>query len=172
MSLKILYQFIVAAIARPRELNRYAAEHMFSEYVTRNPLPSESFRWWERRRLRYNLGLVVAGILAFAAYAFVLIRFQNVIRAPDPSEEDAFSGFTLVLQGFGYLFMMFVANICFFVGPLSEWWLRPRNVDAYRRRAFRLGFWCSVALPFGIPVLLFLLAVFYPAYWQHMQVAR
>ena len=135
-------------------------------------LSAETFRWWERRRLRYNIGLVVAGILAFIAYAFVLIHFQDVIRAPNPSEEDAFSGFTLVLQGFGYLLMIFVANVCFFLGPFSEWVVRPRNVDAYRRVAFRLGFWCSVALPFGIPTLLFLLAVFYPAYWQHMSAAR
>ena len=139
---------------------------MFAEPVNSRTAASESFRWWESRRLRYNAGLLVAGLLAFAAYAFVLIRFQNVIRAPDPSEEDAFSGFTLVLQGFAYLFMMFVANVCFFLGPLIELWFRPRNVDAYRRIAFRLGFWCSVALPFTIPVLLTLLAVFYPAYWQ------
>jgi hypothetical protein len=139
---------------------------MFAEYVTRNPLASEASRWWESRRLRYNVGLVVAGILGFAAYAVVLIHFQDVIRAPDPSQEDAFSGFTLVLQGFGYLFMLLVANVCFFLGPLSESWLRPRNVDAYRKVAFRLGFWCSVALPFGIPMLLALLALFYPSYWQ------
>ena len=141
-----------------------AAELMFAEYVT--TLPSESSRWWESRRLGYNAGLVIACILAFAAYTFVLIHFHDVIRAPSPSEEDAFSGLTLLLQGFGWLIMMFVANVCFFLGPLSEQWLRPRNVDAYRKIAFRLGFWCSVALPFSIPVLLTLLAVFYPAYWQ------
>jgi hypothetical protein len=145
---------------------------MLAEYVTSNPLPSEAFRWWESRRLRYNAGLVAAGILAFATYAFVLVHFQDVIRAPDPSEEDAFSGFTLLLQGFGYLFMMLVANVCYFLGPLSEKWLRPKNVDAYRKIAFRLGFCCSVALPFGIPVLLTLLALFYPSYWQSGSVAH
>jgi hypothetical protein len=139
---------------------------MLAEYVTRNPLPSESFLWWERRRLRYNIGLVVAGGLAFAAYVLVIIHFQDVIDAPAPSQADEFSGFTLVFQGFGYLFMMFVANICFFLGPLSEWLLHPRNVGRYRRIAFRLGFWCSVALPFGIPTFLFLVAAFYPAYFR------
>ena len=139
---------------------------MLAQDVIQKPRASESLRWWESRRLRYNAGLLVSGIIAFAAYAFVLIHFQDVIRAPSPSEEDAFSGFTLVLQGFGYLFMMFVANVCFFLGPLTELWFRPRNVDTYRKTAFRLGFWCSVALPFSIPVLLTLLAVFYPAYWQ------
>jgi hypothetical protein len=139
---------------------------MSAEYVIHKPLPSESLQWWESRRLRYNAGLVVAGILAFVAYAFVLVHFQDVIRAPDPSQEDAFSGFTLILQGFGYLFMMLVANVCFYLGPISERFLRPRNVEAYRKITFRLGFWCSVALPFSVPLLLTFLAVFYPAHWQ------
>jgi len=145
---------------------------MFAKYMTYNPLTSESFRWWESRRLRYNGGLVVAGIVAFAAYAFVLAYFQDVIRTPNPSEEDAFSGFTLLLQGFGYLFMILVANVCYFLGPISERWIRPRNVDAYRKNAFRLGFWCSVALPFVIPVMLTLLALFYPSSWQSGSAAR
>ena len=135
-------------------------------------LSSETFRWWERRRLLYNVGLIVAGGLAFAAYVAVLIRFQDIIDGPNPAQADEFSGFVLFFQGIGYLFMMFVANICFFLGPLSEWWFRPRNVDAYRKITFRLGFWCSVALPFGIPTLLLLLAVFYPTYWQRIAAAR
>jgi hypothetical protein len=128
--------------------------------------------WWEKRRLLYNLGLVVAGILAFACYVFVLIHFEDVIRAPDPSQEDAFTLFTIGLQGFGYLFMMLVANVCYFLGPISEKLIRPHNVDAYRKIAFRLGFWGSVALPFCVPVLLTLLAIFYPAYWQTTSASR
>ena len=127
---------------------------MFDEYVNRNPLPSDAFRWWERRRLRYNVGLVVAGLLAFAAYAALILRFGDVINAGHPSEADEFSGFTLVLQGVGYLFMMFVANVCFFLGPLSERWVRPADVARYREKAFRFSFWFSVALPFAVPVLL------------------
>jgi hypothetical protein len=138
---------------------------MFADYMRDNPPPSESFRWWESRRLRYNAGLVGAGILAFVAYVFVLIHFHDVIHAPSPSEEDQFSGLTLGLQGFGYLFMMFVANFCYSLGHLSEGWLRPKNVDAYRKIVFRLGFWCSVALPFTVPVLL-LFDVVYSKYWH------
>ena len=127
---------------------------MLTDYVERNPVPSDAFRWWEARRLRYNLGLVTAGILAFVAYAAVIVRFGDVINAADPSQADEFSGFTLVFQGLGYLFMMFVANVCYFLGPLSERWLQPPDVAHYREKAFRFGFWCSVALPFAIPVLL------------------
>jgi hypothetical protein len=128
---------------------------MFAEYLTRNPLPSEALRWWEKKRLRYNVGLVVAGVLAFAAYAALIVRFGDVINgAADPSEADEFSGLTLAIQGIGYLFMMFVANVCFLLGPLSERWVKPSDVAHYREKAFRFGLWFSVALPFAIPVLL------------------
>jgi len=124
--------------------------------VKRNPFTSESFLWWERRRLRYNIGLVAAGLLAFVAYAALIVRYGDIINAADPSQADEFSGLTLIFQGGGYLFMMFVANICFFLGPLSERWVHPDDVISYREKAFRFGFWCSVALPFAIPVLLVL----------------
>lgn len=127
---------------------------MLTECVKQHALPSDALRWWEQRRLRYNIGLIVAGVLAFIAYAAVIVRFGDVINAADLSQADEFSGFTLVFQGIGYLFMMFVANICFFLGPLSEWWFQPQDVANYRKVAFRLGSWCSFALPFAIPVLL------------------
>ena len=40
-----------------------------------------AFGWWEPRRLRYNIGLVVAGILAFILYIIVLSIFHD--RIPD-----------------------------------------------------------------------------------------
>src|ERR1700687_4006493 len=112
---------------------------MLADYVKRNPFTSEPFRWWERRRLRYNIGLVAAGVLAFVAYAGLIVRYGDIINAADPSQADEFSGFTLVFQGVGYLFMMFVANICFFLGPLSERWVHPDDVISYREKAFRFG---------------------------------
>ena len=139
---------------------------MLAEPVKQNALPSDALRWWERRRLRYNIGLIAAGALAFIAYAAVILRFGDVINATDLSQADEFSGFTLVFQGIGYLFMMFVANICFFLEPLSEWWLHPQDVATYRKVAFRLGFWCSFALPFTTPVLL-LVNLLRGAFLQH-----
>jgi hypothetical protein len=127
---------------------------MLVDYLKENTFSSDAFRWWERRRLRYNIGLVVAGVLSFVAYAVVVVRYGDIINAADPSQADEFSGLVLVFQGIGYLFMMFVANICFFLGPLSERWVHPDDVVAYREKAFHFGFWCSLALPFAIPVLL------------------
>ena len=102
--------------------------------------------WWERRRLRYNVGLVVAGLLAFVAYASIMFTFEEKI--PDAE----ISGFTTIFQAVGYLIAMGIANICYFLGPVSERILKPNDVSTYREITYRLGFWFSVLLPFSIPV--------------------
>jgi hypothetical protein len=112
------------------------------------------FAWWEARRLRYNVGLVVAGILAFVCY--VLVCFTLLPRVLDPSEIEVTLPTTL-FQGVAYLIIMGIANVCYFLGPLSERVVRPRDVERYRRICYLLGFWFSVMLPFSIPVLLTIL---------------
>lgn len=105
--------------------------------------------WWERHRFRYNIGLVVAGLVAFIFYVVVVDRGISTHRMPDAE----ITLFTTAFQGIGYLFMMGVANLCYLAGPLSESLLKPQDVDRYRRITFRLGFWFSVLLPFTIPAL-------------------
>jgi len=63
--------------------------------------------------------------------------------------------------------MIAVANVCYFLGPLSERFVRPADPERYRRICYRLGFWFSVLLPFSIPALLAALAVFHLSYWRH-----
>ncbi|MGA2865177.1 MAG: hypothetical protein ABSF95_11930 [Verrucomicrobiota bacterium] len=117
--------------------------------------------WWAARRFRYNIALVVAGILAFIAY--VAVGWTLL-----PADADfEVTLFTMLFQGIGYLVMIGVANVCYFLGPLSERFFRPTDPERYRRICYRLGFWFSVLLPFSIPVLLTLLAVFHPNYWRH-----
>jgi hypothetical protein len=106
--------------------------------------------WWAARRLRYNIGLIVAGLLAFLCYGAVVDWCIN-IKAPGEFEITIFTTF---FQGVGYLFMMAVANVCYFLGPLSERIVRPKNIATYRKTAFWLGFWFSVLLPFLVPALL------------------
>ena len=120
--------------------------------------------WWGKRLIIYNVGLVLAGILAFVAYVLVITKFETVLFSQG-EDSDGFSGFVLVFQGFAYLFMMLVANVCFCLGPILEAWLKPRNVAKYRTITFSLGFWCSVALPFIVPLLL-LFEVAYSKYWH------
>src|SRR5258708_2013975 len=111
----------------------------------------ESRQWWESRRLRYNIGLIVAGILAFVCYVIVVDRGMDQHKMSDEAEISLFTTFG---QGIMYLFMMGVANFCYKLGPWSESYLRPPDVNRYRSWAFNLGFWFSVLLPFSIPVML------------------
>jgi len=119
--------------------------------------------WWSARRIPYNIGLVVAGILAFVAH--VDIGFTML----PPEADSEVTIFTTLLQGVGYLFMIGVANVFYFLGPLSERIVRPHHPERYRRICFRLGFWFSVLLPLSAPALLVALAVFHPSYWRHSE---
>jgi hypothetical protein len=107
------------------------------------------------------VALVVAGILAFITYVAV----GSILLPPDADFEVTL--FTTLFQGIGYLFMIGVANVFYFLGPLSERMVRPLDPERYRRICFRLGFWFSVLLPFSIPTLLAFLALFHPTYWRH-----
>jgi hypothetical protein len=104
--------------------------------------------WWGRRRIRYSIGLVIAGFLAFVAYASIVFTFEK--RIPDAD----ITVFTAVFQAVGYLIAMGIANICYLLGPMSERILKPRNVTTYRKITYNLGFWFSVLLPFPIPALI------------------
>lgn len=132
------------------------------EVRTRTPTPGtirSAWDWWESRRLLYNVGLVCAGILAFMCY--VVVCFSLLPRVLDESEIKI-TPLTTLVQGIGYLFMMGVANLCYFLGPFCEDFVRPGNVDRYRRISYWLGFWFSVLLPFSIPALLTVEILFFP----------
>jgi len=110
-----------------------------------------SEEWWSRRRLRYNVALLVAGVVGFFGYGFAVDRCI-ALRAPGEWEITIF---TTLFQGVAYLIMIDAANICYFLGPWSERILQPRNVATYRKTAFRLGVWFSVLLPLTPSVVLF-----------------
>jgi hypothetical protein len=115
-------------------------------------LSSSSLAWWNARRLRYNISLVFSGVLAFIAYVVVVTVLEADVEI---------TLFTIVFQGAGYLIMMGVANVCYFLGPLSERILQPKDLPEYRQNCYRLGFWFSVLLPFSIPVLWIVVAIFH-----------
>jgi hypothetical protein len=109
-----------------------------------------AMEWWEQRRLRYNIGLVVSGVLAFVCYVLAVDR--RVSTSAMPNAEITI--FTTAFQAFGYLIMMGVANVCYFAGYFVEIrYIEQPNVERYRRLAFRLGFWFSALLPFTIPAV-------------------
>lgn len=111
-----------------------------------------TWRWWEGRRLRYNIGLAVAGWAAWALASAVIWTMGALL--PFRTDNPEMTLFTVLIQGILYLLIMAAANLFYLAGPLSEAVLRPMDVDGYRRRMFGLGFWFSVALPFAYPALL------------------
>ena len=115
-----------------------------------------SSAWWAARRFRYNVGLLVAGVLAFIAYVIV----GSTLLPKDADFEITL--FTFLFQASGYFAMIGVANLCYFIGPLSERVICPCDPDRYRRICFQLGFWFSVLLPFCFPAFLAGLALFHP----------
>jgi hypothetical protein len=105
--------------------------------------------WWAARRLKYNIGLIVAGFLAFIAYTIVGIQLI------EPIEHDfEINLFDVIPQGIAYGIMMLIANACYGLGYELDKTFNTHNTDAYRKRLFNRGFWFSVALPFLIPLIL------------------
>ena len=123
------------------------------------PQSLTTWQWWAARRGRYNMGLIISGIIAFICYVTVVWTFED--RIP----EAEVTIFTTLIQGFGYLVMIGVANVFFFLGPISEQAIRPKDPLRFRMYTYRMGFWGSVSLPLLIPILLLILVFAQPAWW-------
>ena len=110
--------------------------------------PSQIKEWWCEKRLLYNFGLVTSGILAFILYVVVGVNFIM------PYDNDfEINLFTLFFQGFGYLMMMGLANLCYNMGVYLDL-NNPENSEKFRKDLFKLGFSFSFLLPFSIPIML------------------
>jgi hypothetical protein len=98
--------------------------------------------WWAARRLRYNLVLLVGGIASFLS--LVVVGWLFAARLP------CFEITVLSVAVSGILFLagLGLANLCYYLGPLSESWLHPKNILGFRRLAFSLGTAFSLVLIF------------------------
>ena len=114
-----------------------------------SPRANDTWGWWEGRRLRYNIGLAIAGALAWVLFALEIVAFQSVA----PSDEFYITLSLTLAQGLVWLVAMGVANLLFLLGPLSERVFKPTDRDAYRQRIYGLGFWASMAVPFLFPAV-------------------
>ena len=111
---------------------------------------AEASDWWADHRLRYNVILVVAGIVAFLCYCAAFeVRCLGV-------PEAEITCFTTCFQAVGYLIGIGIANIFYSFGYLVERLLKPRSPEGYRRIAYGAGVTFSVALPFSIPAMILL----------------
>jgi hypothetical protein len=99
--------------------------------------------FWSGKRLPYNKGLVISGVTAFIFYCILGSIFVKDFEV---------TGFTTILQGFGYLIMMGIANIFYGLGSLIDGTFNEKGSEKFRNNLYKFGFVFSVALPFSIPV--------------------
>ncbi len=118
------------------------------------PLDPDADRrtFWKSRRRRYNIALLASGFLAGVAFFAVLIAWGIWPPPPDQFAHADFELFSLIGGPIAYAVAMGLANACYSLGAYVEVLLRPRDPEAFRRRAFALGVAFSVALPWFIPV--------------------
>lgn len=95
----------------------------------------EFIKWWEWKRLRYNLFLFLAGILGLLLGGGILVLFRYHL-------ED------LILGSFIYAIL---ANICYTAGwviplLLRSWNFNLFNFAEYRKSIFWLGIIISILL--------------------------
>jgi len=107
--------------------------------------------WWRKKRLNYNVGLVISGILAFILYVIIV---EFIVMKSEKNLEGEITIFTLLFQGIGYLVMIVIANLFYYLGEVSELIIEPENSEKYRNWTYKIGYWFSCGIPFLIPTSL------------------
>lgn len=111
-------------------------------------IQDDPWTWWQARRLTYNLALAAAGWISYALALVLHLAFRH------PMWRDWQGGISMTLfLGVAYLVVMGMANVLYLLGPAVESWVRPPDPNRFRRAAYGMGLWGSVALPFGFPVI-------------------
>lgn len=108
----------------------------------------DAWDWWQARRLRYNLTLAAGGWVCYALAVGLNYAFDH----PVLKNWRGGLGVTLFL-GAVFLAVMGVANVCYLLGPAVEGWIRPTDVDRYRKNAFAMGLWGSLVVPALFPLV-------------------
>ena len=109
---------------------------------------SDAWKWWQAKRLRYNIALGAAAWIAYGLNAAQFYAFNH------PIWKSWQGGVAMTLfLGTLFLVVMGIANVLFLLGPWTEQVTRPSDVDGYRKTAWRLGFYGSIAVPFLFPLL-------------------
>ena len=108
---------------------------------------SDSWRWWQARRLQYNLTLAAGGWAGYALAVALHYAFGDAVWR----DWRVGLGTTLFL-GTAYLAVMGAANIFYLLGPWVEASVRPPDVEGYRRTAYAMGRWGSLLVPFSFPL--------------------
>lgn len=109
--------------------------------------PSAIIRWWEKRRLAYNLFVGASGVVTLGVFSFVSFAFGDPI-------------FPQVLIGAGIYGVL--ANLCYFLGPTAEILLHKVWGDQVLPTGpalYRMGLTFSVGLTLLPSLILIILSV-------------
>ena len=109
--------------------------------------------WWSTQRPRYNKILIIAAPTSFASLLLIWWIFEPRL----PCFE--ITGLSIVLGGILFLIGLGLANLCYFLGPLFESIMNPKNVHIFRQTVFYIGTGFSILLIF-FPVIGNLIAAF------------
>lgn len=108
----------------------------------------DGWSWWQARRLRYNLILASAGWVCYGLAVALNYAFSH----PVWKDWRGGLGMTLFL-GTAYLVVMGFANVFYLLGPALERSVEPAGLDRYRRTAWAMGTWGSLAVPATFPLV-------------------
>jgi hypothetical protein len=112
--------------------------------------PWDSIAWWEKRRIPFNLLVLVAGAISGLIVEVIGSRFES-------SGEDVVEPIGIVFWVIAYAVS---ANICYSLGWITEllWsWGDTARTEVLRPKIFRFGVIVSIALTL-LPGVLVLLA--------------
>jgi hypothetical protein len=108
----------------------------------------DAWSWWQARRLHYNLVLAAGGWVAYA----VAVGLNYAFGHPVWRDWRGGLGITIFL-GTVFLVVMGFANVCYLLGPAVEGWIKPTDVERYRKNAYAMGLWGSLAVPAVFPLV-------------------
>jgi hypothetical protein len=112
--------------------------------------------WWKKRRLRYNLALIISCAISLILYVLVIVTrtdFQINILFP---EEYEFTYSSLMFQGVQYIVVLILGNLCYSLGLAIDRKFNKSHSDRFRRALFSVGLWFSCLVPLIFPLLAFL----------------
>ena len=104
--------------------------------------------WWKAKRRDYNKFLLWGGAGSCLIYLFIGSVFSDALK------DFEITFFTVLFQSMAFVTGVVLANICYFLGPISEKVLNPKDLTNFRNITFRLGVSFSLLLIFSIPTLL------------------
>jgi hypothetical protein len=108
----------------------------------------DAWTWWQAGRLRYNLAFAAGGWVAYG----IAVGLNYAFGHPVWRDWRGGLGMTIFL-GTVYLVVMGLANVCYLLGPAVEGWVKPADIERYRRNAYAMGLWGSLAVPAVFPLV-------------------